>query len=175
MRVEHLYLAGPHRLVTAFLVDWDRLHPFGLATLKVANRVQQGGESGVIHAGERSHAACQSHRRHAASRFQIRTVPRFVTTHENRGNSRRSRRGSSSFKGVHCNKKAPPHRRWQAQILGHPRYPSRYIGAFPTEVEAAHAYDEAAREVFGECACVNFPRENERSALSIVTAEIAVP
>lgn len=52
--------------------------------------------------------------------------------------------------------------RWQAKIRADGK--GRCLGTFGTEVEAALAYDEAARDYFGEFASVNFPRAGERSA-----------
>ena len=40
------------------------------------------------------------------------------------------------------------------------------LGTYPTEDEAARAYDATARERHGEFACLNFPRRGERSALA---------
>lgn len=37
-----------------------------------------------------------------------------------------------------------------------------YLGLFDDEVDAAHAYDEAALEHFGEYAALNFPPSNKR-------------
>ena len=43
--------------------------------------------------------------------------------------------------------------------------------AYPKdELEGALAYDAAAREAFGEFACVNFPRPGERPARSLPAA-----
>jgi HNH endonuclease/AP2 domain len=44
------------------------------------------------------------------------------------------------------------------------------IGSFPTEEEAARAYDKFARELHGEFACLNFPEVNEQPALRVVGA-----
>lgn len=39
-----------------------------------------------------------------------------------------------------------------------------YLGNYHTPEDAARAYDAKAREIYGEFACVNFPREGERQA-----------
>lgn len=56
--------------------------------------------------------------------------------------------------------------RWRARIRinGH----LTHIGSFTREWEAALAYDRAAREHFGEFACLNFPEKGERSASFLV-------
>ena len=46
-------------------------------------------------------------------------------------------------------------KRWQAQIR--PNGKTRYLGCFGDELAAAVAYDEAARQWFGEDAWLNFP------------------
>jgi hypothetical protein len=74
----------------------------------------------------------------------------------NRGLQRNNRTG---FKGVywfrrdHC---------WTAQVQTRGR--RRHLGYFSTPEEAARAYDDAAREHFGEFARLNFPQRGERSA-----------
>lgn len=42
----------------------------------------------------------------------------------------------------------------------------RWLGRFDTAVSAAHAYDEAARETYGEHACLNFPRTGEKQSVA---------
>lgn len=71
------------------------------------------------------------------------------------------RRGSSSFKGVSLT--AEKNGLWRARITVAGK--ETRLGYFRNETEAAHAYDAAARDRFGEFACVNFPRDGERSAL----------
>jgi hypothetical protein len=62
------------------------------------------------------------------------------------------RKCSSRFKGVSW---AADGGKWVAQI--HREGVRRYLGRFRDEIAAAAAYDEAAREVFGEHALLNFP------------------
>ena len=45
--------------------------------------------------------------------------------------------------------------KWMARIKADGK--QRYLGSFTSEIDAAVAYDVAAREVFGEFACPNFP------------------
>lgn len=75
---------------------------------------------------------------------------RVVTAAQNNYNSR-SRVGSSSrFKGVTWNR---GNRKWQASIKLHGQ--NRYLGCYEVEEDAALAYNAAARELFGEHACLN--------------------
>ena len=64
----------------------------------------------------------------------------------NLGNSRRRKDNTSGFKGV-----SPNLGRWRLCVAG------RYHGLFDTAEEAARAYDEKAKELWGEFAQVNFP------------------
>lgn len=77
----------------------------------------------------------------------------------NMGNSK-SRGGSSMFKGVTFNKRA---RKWIAQITVK-RQPI-FLGYFYNEEDAARAYDERAREYYGDFGRYNFPVQGERSAI----------
>ncbi len=81
----------------------------------------------------------------------VRTLQEQI--HANRKMTHRNGRPCTSrFKGVHW---CEPRGKWVSQIVkeGH----HRYLGGFADEIAAAEAYDEAARELFGEHAYLNFP------------------
>jgi len=59
---------------------------------------------------------------------------------------------SSRYKGVSLHKATG---RWRAMITLNRR--TRSLGLFAREIDAALAYDAAARELFGEYARPNFP------------------
>jgi hypothetical protein len=59
---------------------------------------------------------------------------------------------SSRFKGVYW---ATERKVWRARITVDGK--ARFLGRFHDEIAAAEAYDEAARELFGEHARLNFP------------------
>ena len=86
---------------------------------------------------------------------------RICTARQNQANKRPSRYATSTYKGV---SKIRTSRRnpWKADITIHGK--SHYIGIFPTEVEAARAYDAVARTVHGDFARLNFPVEQEASS-----------
>lgn len=92
---------------------------------------------------------------------------RLATRSQNQANSRRTR-GASRFKGVNW---FSPKGCWVAKIGLNQC--SRHLGYFADEEAAARAYDDAAREVFGPFAALNFPRPGEQSAHRI--SEIGAP
>ena len=75
---------------------------------------------------------------------------RLCTNSQNAQNQRPIRGGFSKYKGV-CRLKGSS--KWVAQIkfLGK----SVTLGTFTNELQAAKAYNEKAKEVFGEFACLN--------------------
>ena len=98
---------------------------------------------------------------------------RIVTPQQSIWNTAKHRRGrgcTSSYKGV-CRHRVSPKtgkRRFVAHIYVNGK--SWSLGVHDDEISAAHAYDAAAREAFGEFACVNFPRPGERPARSLPAA-----
>jgi len=75
---------------------------------------------------------------------------RICRQRDNARNSRKLKDGFSTFKGV---KKSCGGDRFAARIKVN--YQEQYLGVFDTEVEAALAYNEAAKEHFGEFAYLN--------------------
>lgn len=82
---------------------------------------------------------------------------RTATHAQNSRNSAQHRDNTSGFKGVSKSGK-----KWAAYITVN-RKP-QYLGRFDKPVDAARAYDQAARKHFGEFARLNFPKEGEASA-----------
>lgn len=98
---------------------------------------------------------------------------RVATGTQNNQNMRAKRGARSPYKGVTWSRQK---RKWQAKIKADGRI--RYLGSFLSELEAAYAYDAAARELFGEFACPNFQaeptqamRDEWRSAAAAAAAE----
>jgi hypothetical protein len=92
---------------------------------------------------------------------------RSGTRADNSHNTRKYGRPTSSiFKGVSLVRSSG---HWVAHIKSE-RNRNKNLGTYATQEEAARAYDAAARRLYGEFACVNFPRLGERSA---ITGEIA--
>lgn len=77
---------------------------------------------------------------------------RMATRRENLRNQRPIRAGTSQYKGV-----GRTGGRWRARIKIDGREIN--LGRFATEIEAACAYDNAAKSAFGVFACLNFPGE----------------
>ena len=74
----------------------------------------------------------------------------------NRGCSPHS---SSQYLGVHWDSRK---RKWIAQIVGEAR--KKFLGAYVSEIDAALAYDAAAKTFHGEFANLNFPDQQKDAA-----------
>lgn len=79
---------------------------------------------------------------------------RVCSRSQNCANRPASEFGTSKFKGVSLRRDRIQNP-WRATIACKNQQFS--IGAYPTEIQAARAYDEKARELFGEFAFTNFP------------------
>ena len=89
---------------------------------------------------------------------------RLCTHSQNHANTEKLRGNfSSKFKGVYI-RKDREHLGFYASI-GSAKGPrgvkKQYLGRYPTEEEAARAYDKKAKELFGEFAYLNFPEEHD--------------
>ena len=74
---------------------------------------------------------------------------RLATRSQNNANARKQDNCKSIYKGVH-----PQGAGWYAYIYQDLR--KVHLGVYRTEEDAAHAYDAAAKELFGEFARPNF-------------------
>lgn len=77
---------------------------------------------------------------------------RICTYSQNGCNTRIKTKGASKYRGVLKSKK--PDKPWQAKIYVNKKVIK--LGFFKTQLEAAHAYDKAARKYHGSFATLNF-------------------
>ncbi len=81
---------------------------------------------------------------------------RICTHAQNMHNRRPKKGGSSVYKGVSWNKARGT---WGTMLRVDGI--NRHLGCFKSEIDAAEAYDNAARKHFGEFACLNFQPTEE--------------
>lgn len=79
---------------------------------------------------------------------------------QNNQNARGRYNRRSKYKGVAWDSSR---QRWRAEVVANGS--TRFVGRFDDERSAALAYDRAAREQYGEFACLNFPEDGERLAV----------
>jgi hypothetical protein len=84
---------------------------------------------------------------------------RHATRGQNRTNAKANRNSATGFKGVSYRRRGNGVNKFEAAIRKDGR--ATHLGCFPTAELAGEAYDNAARNVWGEFACVNFPRPGE--------------
>jgi hypothetical protein len=77
---------------------------------------------------------------------------RICTQSQNACNQRTRRNKSSKYKGTHWHKRD---KKWHARIKANGR--RYFLGYFNNEIDAAKAYDRAAKKHHREFACLNFP------------------
>lgn len=77
---------------------------------------------------------------------------RCATVGQNRMNAVKRAKASSKYKGVHWNTEEG---KWYAIIRKDRK--RKWLGGFASEIDAAKAYDDAAAQMFGEFAKLNFP------------------
>jgi hypothetical protein len=83
---------------------------------------------------------------------------RFCTYAQNNCNKRIKAKGASKYRGVLKSRNS--NKPWQAKI--HINNKRIIIGLFKTQLEAALAYDSAARKYHGQFATLNFPAEKPK-------------
>jgi len=93
---------------------------------------------------------------------------RFVTRSQNMQNAKKRKNCSSRYKGVDWDKRK---KKWRARIWVELRKDT-HIGYFTSEIDAAKAYDEKAREFYRDYARLNFPVENEPDRLQPTLCEV---
>ncbi len=65
--------------------------------------------------------------------------------------------------------------KFRARIFPDNHERSRWLGRYDTAIEAAKAYDEAARDVYGTDAYLNFPTDDEKQTVPSKRAEGRCP
>jgi len=90
-------------------------------------------------------------------RSNLRSATRSQNTQNTR--KREGRSYSSLYKGVSFHKQS---NKFRAQLLIKGK--TFHLGEFGSEIDAAQAYDAAARKHFGEFATLNFPQPKEQTA-----------
>jgi hypothetical protein len=128
------------------------LHPFGYRAVKIKGRLWREHILVFLLFNNRLPVTELDHKNRDNSDNRIDNI-REATRSENCAN--RSRWGTSSrYRGVHYHSRL---KKWEAGIRVDGK--RKYLGVFHKEIDAALAYDQAAREFFGNFAMTNFTKD----------------
>ncbi|MGD9110575.1 MAG: AP2/ERF family transcription factor [Phycisphaerales bacterium] len=87
---------------------------------------------------------------------------RLATIAQNNMN-RRPWKGTSKYKGVTFHRRQ---KRFIARVTVNGK--RLHLGSFINEIDAARAYDEAAKKYYGKYACLNFPAQQKQKGLRFI-------
>lgn len=95
---------------------------------------------------------------------------RAATNSQNQQNKKKTlSKCTSKYKGVRLLKDTRRSKPWQANILAKKKM--KFLGNYSTEIEAAKAYDRAAKKYYGDFARLNFPELTAENAKNAEGAE----
>lgn len=129
--------------------DYQEAERFWIASLRALGlRMLNGTDGGT---GQRPGPSGKRRTAAQSAKFSVAQRCRKVTA-----------RNVTGFKGVHVQKRATGYLRYFATIKENGTH--RFISSHDTAEDAARAYDERARQLWGSAVSFNFPRPGELSA-----------